>query len=220
MKYQSKLLKCCVLVLFFLKSVSAYSQDQVFESWVKSAFEFKLNFENKPWEIRWRPVDNTVLPESYLRFLPKRSIYRMDFMVGYNFKNFRLSSYSKFDEYGAIWTGIRFDYNLFLFNKMILANIQERLFLGLNNKSQNHYYLIQYITYNGIKNFQPGIFGFGKFEFNWPYNKYNEIVPFTDNHWFMGPTINFDLPLHHTYMTYIKLGYKIKIKDKNKDSDH
>jgi hypothetical protein len=233
MKCLNKLIKSFVLIIFFLQSSSAYSQDQVFENWVKAAFEVKLNFENRPWEIRWRPDDHVFLPESYKQFLPKTSIARMDFMVGYNYKDLRLSSYSKFDEFGAIWTGLRFDYNLFLLEKKLLFNIQERVFFGLNDKSENHYYLIQYFTYNGIKNIQTGFFGFGKFEFNWPYKENTEKIPFTDAHWFMGPTINFDLPWHlslqtafcksifydHTYMTYLKMGYKIKIKDKRKEKE-
>ena len=115
-------------------------------------------------------------------------------MIGLNAWRFKIFSYSKFDELGGMWTGARLDFNFDMFKKKLLINIQERLFLGLNNASENHYYLVQFIRYKVTKKIHAGILTYGKFEFTWPYETGEEKIPFKDNHWFFGPTVNFELP--------------------------
>jgi hypothetical protein len=187
--------------------------------WYKISPEIRMNFENKPWEIRWRPDDHIILPQYYKEYIGKPHIGRTDIMLGVNFSDFKLFIYSKFDDIGRMWTGIRFDYNTSIFNNKLLINIQERLFFGLNIKSANHYYLIQYIRYLTSKKHLFGILSYGKWEFQ---------NPFTEEHWFIGPSadfrvtknINFQVALtksifyNNTYMTFIRLGYKINIKNK------
>jgi hypothetical protein len=76
------------------------------------------------------------------------------------------------------------------------------------------------------KKIQAGVLSYGKFEFARPLTEGEEPIPFTDNHWFIGPTANFVLPykfnLHYafaksifsnnTYMSFFRLGYRIHIK--------
>lgn len=219
-----------VLILFLLFSKASFSQEN-FEMWYKLSPEIRINKEGKKWEIRWRPDDHIIFPRYWKNYLPneRNDIGRTDIMLGYNIPHFKIFSYTKIDELGRYFTGARLDYNTAVFNKKLLINIQERLFFGLNDDSDHHYYLIQFIRYKITKKTQAGILSYGKFEFNWPLTGDEEKIPFTDNHWFMGPTINFGLPanfnLHcaftksifydNTYMTFIRLGYRIRLKPKN-----
>lgn len=212
---------------------ASYSQDK-FEMWYKLSPEIRINIKNTPWEFRWRPDDHIIFPQRFSEFIGKNHIGRTDIMLGADIWKFKLFSYSKFDDLGRIYTGARFDFNTSLFNKKLLINIQERLFFGLNEKSDNHYYLIQFIRYKVAKKIQAGILCYGKFEFVWPVEEGEERIPFNDNHWFMGPTANFVLPANfnihaalaksiffeNTYMTFIRLGYRINIKHKNKKEEY
>ena len=209
----------------FLLVNSANSQEE-FEMWYKLSPEIRLNIRNTPWEFRWRPDDHIIFPSHYKDLLPsgRNHIARTDIMIGANIWKFKLFSYSKFDDLGRMFTGARLDFNTALFKKKLLINIQERLFFGLNEDSDNHYYLIQFIRYRVAKKIQAGILSYGKFEYALPLEGDEERIPFTDNHWFMGPTANFVLPANfnihiavtksifheRTYMTFIRLGYKIK----------
>lgn len=222
-----KILSILILSLFFISISDA--QDE-FEMWYKLSPEIRINFENNPLEIRWRPDDHIIFPSHWKEFLPahKNHIARTDIMIGFNVPHFKIFSYSKFDDLGRMYTGARLDFNTALFDKKLLINIQERLFFGLNDKSDNHYYLIQFIRYKVAKKIQAGVLSYGKFEFNRPFEDGEEKVPFKDNHWFIGPTANFVLPANfnihaaltksifyeNTYMTFIRLGYRINIKKK------
>ncbi|MCF6366424.1 MAG: hypothetical protein L3J35_09520 [Bacteroidales bacterium] len=203
-------------VLLFLGQ-SSWSQEN-FDMWYKLSPEIRMNRENKAWEIRWRPDDHIIIP-SIKQYIGKNNIGRTDIMIGANIGSFKLFNYWKLDDLGRVWSGIRFDYNTAMFNKKLLINIQERLFFGLNEKSDNHYYLIQYIRYKVSKKVQAGVLSYGKWEFD---------APFNEQHWFVGPTANFGLPynfnfhvaitksifFNNTYMTFIRVGYRIKLKDK------
>jgi len=228
-----------ILILTFIVTSLMFrsnAQDE-FEVWYKLSPEIRLNFEKSPWEFRWRPDDHIIFPQYFKEFLPsgRNHIARTDIMIGYNIPHFKIFSYSKFDDLGRIFTGARLDFNTSLFNKKLLINIQERLFFNLRDpnldegeEKLNHYYLIQFIRYKVAKKIQAGILSYGKFEFAWPLKEGQEKIPFKDNHWFMGPTANFVLPanfnLHvaftksifseNTYMTFVRLGYRIKIKSK------
>ena len=214
--------------LFF----NSNAQDE-FEMWYKLSPEIRLNIEKTPWEFRWRPDDHIIFPQRFSEFIGKNHIGRTDVMLGANIWKFKLFSYSKFDDLGRIYTGARLDFNTSLFNKKLLINIQERLFFGLNEKSDKHYYLIQFIRYKIAKKIQAGILSYGKWEFNWPLEDGEEKIPFNSQHFFIGPTANFVFPynfnLHvavtksifyeNTYMTFIRLGYRIKIKSKKTETE-
>ena len=208
-------------ILLFIGQ-NSWSQES-FEMWYKLSPEIRINKENNPWEFRWRPDDHIFIP-NIKQYIGKNNIGRTDIMFGANIESFKLFSYSKFDDLGRMWSGIRFDYNTAIFNKKLLINIQERLFFGLNDKSENHYYLIQFIRYKVGKKVQAGVLSYGKWEFDSPFNT---------QHWFIGPTANFVLPYNfnihaavtksiffkNTYMTFIRLGYRIKIKDKENNKE-
>ena len=203
-------MKKIIIVFFILISIPAFSQNNV-EMWYKLSPEIRLNFEDSPWEFRWRPDDHI--------FLPGFNVARTDIMIGANIWKFKIFSYSKFDALKGYWTGVRFDFNTDFFNKRLLINIQERFFFGLNQNSENHYYLIQYVRYAVTKNIHTGVLMYGK---------WNIIEPFNEGHWFIGPSVYFGLPynfnlhlvvtkdIHYreVYMTYIRLGFKIKWKKK------
>lgn len=202
------------------------------ELWYKLSPEIRLNIENKPWEFRWRPDDHIILPDYYKEYIGKNNIARTDIMIGVNVKPFKIFNYSKFDELGRAWTGLRLDYNTALFNKRLLINIQERMFFGLNNDSENHYYLVQFIRYAFSRKIQAGYLGYGKWEFARPLKQDEETIPFNEGNWFMGPTVNFGLPynfnLHlaltkdvfhtNTNMLFVRMGYRINIKSKKTDN--
>lgn len=216
-----------ILFLLFVLTQSSKAQEEM-ELWYKLSPEIRLNIEKTPWEFRWRPDDHIIFPRYWKDLLPsgKNHIARTDIMIGYNILHFKIFSYSKFDDLGRIFTGARLDFNTSLFQKKLLINIQERLFFGLNDDSDNHYYLIQFIRYTVTRKIHAGILSYGKFEFTWPYSDNEVKIPFTDNHWFMGPTALFVLPynfnIHYaftksifyknTYMHFIRLGYRIRIK--------
>lgn len=185
------------------------SQDQGdMQIWYKLSPEIRLNIKDTPWEFRVRPDDHIILPSI--------NIGRTDIMIGANFKPFKIFSYSKFDYTGRSWTGARLDYNTAIINKKLLINIQERFFFGLNEDSEMHYYLIQFIRYKITPKIHAGVLSYGK----WAVEE-----PFNEAHWFVGPTVNFEFPykfnLHlafnkdvfykDIYMLFVRLGYRIVI---------
>ncbi len=200
--------KLSIFFLLLLVSIEAESQDN-FQIWCKLSPEIRLNIEKTPFEFRWRPVDNTTLPDI--------NIARTDIMAGLTFKHFKFFSYSKFDLLKRSWTGIRVDINTTMLDKKLLINIQERFFWGLNKNSEKHYYLIQYVRYKIVKNIQSGILSYGRWK---------PEDPFNEGHWFVGPILDFTIPdnfnfmisfdkdifSYKIYMLFIRLGYKIKIK--------
>ena len=218
-----------IITTFFFNS---NAQDE-FEMWYKLSPEIRLNIEKTPLEFRWRPDDHIILPNYYTQYICKNHIGRTDVMIGANIWKFKLFSYSKFDDLGGIWTGARLDFNTSLFNKKLLINIQERLFFGVNEKSDNHYYLIQFIRYKVAKKIQAGVLSYGKWKFAWPLETGEEKILFNTQNWFIGPSVNFGLPynfnLHlalttdifhnNIYMTFIRLGYRIKIKSKKPEEE-
>jgi len=203
-----------LLILIFSRNFS-YSQSN-FAMWYKLSPEIRLNFEDKPFEIRWRPVDYLITPDV--------KYGRTDIMVGVKFWNFKLFSYSKFDELGRSWTGARLDFSLILFNKKLLINLDQRYFFGLNNKTSDQIYLVDLITYRIAKKVQLGVLGYGQ----WDTDK--EI---TDGLLSIGPAIDVTLPANFNilvttgrevfhdgrYFSIIRLGYKIFIKNQNKPID-
>ncbi len=219
--------------IILLLNNASYSQDE-FEMWYKLSPEIRLNIKYTPWEFRLRPDDHIILPKYYSQYIGQNHIGRTDVMLGANIWKFKLFSYSKFDYLGSMWTGARFDFNTSLFNKKLLINIQERLFFGLNEESDNHYYLVQFIRYKVAKKIQAGVLSYGKWKYAWPYETDEEKIPFNSQHWFIGPTANFVLPYNfnihvaltksifyeRTYMTFIRLGYRIYIERKNKKEEY
>jgi len=210
------------ILLFFIQSFS-YSQGD-FEMWYKLSPEIRLNIKGKPWEVRWRPDDHIILPKYFKQYLGngRRDIARTDIMLGVNVEKFKIFSYSKFDELGRYWTGIRFDYNTAFFKRKLLLNIQERLFFGLNEKSENHYYLVQYLRYRVGKKGTVGVLSYGK----WPV-----FELFAEGNWFVGPAGSIGLPYNFSlllsltkdvlsdniYMTFVRLGYRIKVNNNKLD---
>ncbi len=197
------------------------SQDYT-ELWVKLSPEVRMNFEKNPIEIRLRPVDIIFLPNKYMPGKPdKKQFSRIDLMLGAKVWRFKIFNYSKFDEFGYMWTGVRFDINLDFFKKKLLLNIQERYFWGLNEKSTEHYYLIQYLRYRFWKKVHIGILNYGK----WKPTK-----AFNLGYMFLGPSVNIMLPYKFNfhialtkdvfqkrrYMLYVRLGFKFLKKKKEK----
>ena len=184
------------------------------QMWIKLSPELRLNFGDTPFEVRWRPDDHI--------FLPGLNVARTDIMLGANIWKFKLFSYSKFDALEGYWTGARLDFNLDFFNKKLLLNLQTRYFFGLNDVSADHYYLIEYLRFAVTKNIHLGVLSYGKWKIG---------EPFDEAHWFVGPSvflstpsklsINFvvtkDIFSQDIYMTYVRLGYKIKFKRKKKE---
>lgn len=198
-------------IIFIFISINAFSQE-TFEMWVKLSPEIKINFENSPLEIRWRPDDHFFLPEKYLG---KNNFARTDIMLGLTIWKFKIFSYSKFDEFGKIWTGPRVDFNTKALNKKLLINIQTRYFWGLNDKSSDHYYLIQYPRYIVAPKTHLGILSYGK----WASTK-----EFNTGNWFVGPSaqvfftknlssqISLTMDVFHTniWMSFLRIAYNIK----------
>ena len=199
------------ILLFFITSI-VYSQTTN-EIWIKNSPEIRMNIDSTPWEFRWRPIDQMIMPDHYFG---KHSLIRTDLMLGANVWKFKIFNYSKFDEFKRFWTGVRLDLNLNFFNKHLLLNIQERYFFGLNPDSDDHYYLVQYLRYTATKKIHLGILSYGK----WKTDR-----AFADGNWFVGPSAFFALPanfnlhfvfakdiLHdNIYMFFFRVGYKFKI---------
>jgi hypothetical protein len=206
-----------IAVLLILIFSSNYSNSQSnFAMWYKLSPEIRLNFEDRPFEIRWRPVDYLITPDV--------KYGRTDIMIGVNFWKFKLFSYSKFDELGRSWTGARLDFSLIIFNKKLLINLDQRYFFGLNKKTSDQIYLVDMITYNITKKIQFGVMSYGQ----WDTDKDVDAGLLS-----IGPVVNFILPANFNilvttgrevfhdgrYITIIRLGYKIFWKDQNKPID-
>ena len=206
--------KIVFLILIFTGSYSFSQED--FVMWSKLSPEIRLTIEDKPFEFRWRPVD-------YL-FSPAINYGRTDIMLGVKFWKFKLFSYSKFDELDRMWTGARLDLNLNMFDKRLLINIQERYFWGLNEKSSNQFYLVDFIMFRITKRIYFGALSYGQ----WYVDRDIEEGLLS-----VGPVINIILPynfnilitsgkeLFHKgrYITIYRFGYKILWKNNNKPID-
>jgi hypothetical protein len=206
-----------ITIILFMISVSncAFSQDD-FVMWYKLSPEIRLNIEDTPLEFRWRPVDYLITPDVQYG--------RTDVMVGVNLWKFKVFSYSKFDELERMWTGARLDFNLSLFNKKLLVNIQERYFWGLNEQSLDQFYLVDFIMYKITKNIHFGVLSYGQ----WYVEQDIE-----DGLLSVGPVVNIVLPANFNilitsgkeifhqerYITIFRLGYKIFWKNQNKPID-
>jgi len=209
----TKSITIIAMLLFF--GINSFSQDDN-EMWVKISPEITFRFEKSPIEIRWRPVDHIFLPEKYAG---KNNFARTDIMFGVNIGKFKVFNYSKFDEFGRIWTGARLDFNTKALNKKLLINLQTRYFFGVNDKSKNHYYLIQYPRYMVTKKFHAGILSYGKWD---------PLKDFDQGNWFIGPSVQYMFPkgfsahvavakdIFHepVWMTFIRIAYKVKFKSK------
>lgn len=212
--------KSIFLIYFFCLfiGINTYAQDEPLEMWVKLSPEIRMNFEDFPLEIRWRPDDHIFMPEKYL---PTGNQARTDLMIGVNLWKFKLFSYSKYDQSDAFWTGARLDFNFTMFNKKLLLNIQERYFWGLNDESEEHYYLVQYIRYRMSKTGAVGVLSYGKWD---------PAKDFDKGYWFIGPSIEItdqsgigiqlamtkDVFHEPVYMAYIRVGYKFMIKNQSR----
>ncbi len=214
-----------VAILIFISISNSFSQED-FEMWYKLSPEIRINKKGTPWEIRWRPDDHIILPKYYNQYLGngRNDFGRTDIMLGVNIKKFKIFSYSKFDELGRYWTGVRLDYNTAFLNRKLMLNIQERLFFGLNESSETHYYLVQYLRYKVGKKVTAGVLSYGK----WPIAE-----SFSEGNWFVGPSTSVGLPYNFSlilsvskdvlneniYMTFVRLGYRIKLKKKKTEEE-
>ena len=204
-------MKKILFLAIFTLSISAVAQTNQ-EIWLKNSTELKIVFKKLPFDIRYRPIEQMLMPTHYFG---KHSLIRTDLLLGVGFWNMKLFSYTKYNEFNQFWTGIRFDFNLFFFDKKLLVNLQERFFGGLNPDSDDHYYLIQFINYTLTDYWDVGILAFG----TWDYPS-----KFADGNWFAGPSVMLNFPfnlsfhLAHTKdllhtnlnMIYLKTNYKIK----------
>jgi hypothetical protein len=213
----SGIIKIWVILAFVCLVQRAKAQDTI-EMWVNLSPELKIGFEDRIWEIRFRPDDHIFLPSKYVA---TGNQAKAELMLGFNFWKFKLFSHSKYDQNHAFWTGVRFDLNFSALNSKLLFNIQERYFFGLNNKAKDHYYLIQYIRYKIAAKSAFGVLLFGK---------WNTGRNFNTGNWFMGPSLAVEDPsslgiqlailkdaFHkQTYMTFLRISYSIEIKNKSK----
>lgn len=172
-----------------------------------------MNISNTPLEFRWRPIDQMIMPDHYFG---KHSLIRTDLMIGANIWRLKIFSYSKYDEFNRFWTGARLDLNLDFFNKKFLLNLQSRYFFGLNEDSEDHYYIVQYPRYLITPKIHLGVLSYGKFPVDTPFNQGN---------WFIGPSFYWKLPynfnvhfaltkdIFHTNinMLFLRWGYRLKL---------
>ncbi len=204
-----------VLLILVLFSNKAFSQND-FVMWYKLSPEIRLNIEDTPFEFRWRPVDYLIAPTI--------KYGRTDIMLGVNFWKFKFFSYSKFDELERMWTGARLDLNLKMFNKKLSIHIQERYLWGLNEKTIDQFYLVDFIMYKITKNIEFGVLSYGQWYVNQDIN---------EGLFSVGPIIKIYLPYNFSffltsgkelfhkerYISIIRLGYKIFLINQNKPID-
>lgn len=210
------MIKSIALFLFvIIIDNCAYSQSN-FEMWHKISPEIRLNFEDSPFEIRWRPVDYLVTPDIHFG--------RTDIMIGVNFWKFKLFSYSKFDEIDRMWTGARLDFSLNMFKDKLFINLDQRYFFGLNEKSSDQVYLVDMITFKVAKKIQMGVLSYGQWDADKDINAgllsigpaVNIILPYNFN---FLVTTGKDVFHEERYVSIYRLGYKILWKNQNKPID-
>lgn len=204
-----------LLLYLFISNFDASSQND-FVMWHKLSPEVRLNIEDTPLEFRWRVVDYLITP--------KIQYGRTDIMLGVNLWKFKLFNYSKFDERDRMWTGARLDFNFSLFNKKLLFHIQERYFWGLNDKSLDQAYVVDFIMYKITPKIHFGALCYGQWNVDQPIDK---------GFFMYGPVINIILPFNFNllitsgkeiyqegrYLTIYRLGYRIFWKNQNKPID-
>lgn len=202
------------LILIFSGNYCHSQSD--FEMWHKISPEIRLNFEDLPFEIRWRPVDYLITPDIHFG--------RTDIMIGVNFWKFKIFSYSKFDELERMWTGARLDFSLNMFKDKLLINLDQRYFFGLNEKSSDQIFLVDMITYKITNKLHLGVLSYGQWD------RYKDIKAGILS---IGPVINIILPHNfnllitsgkdvfheNRYLSIYRLGYKIFWKNQNKPID-
>ena len=213
---KKRIVSLCISTLVCIISFAQSWQNV--EMWTKISPEIRMNIENSPWEFRLRPDDHIFMPEKYVT---NGSVARIDFMFGAKLWKFKLFSYTKYDQTGRFWTGARLDFDFAIFNQKLLFNFQERYFFGLNDQSDDHYYLIQYIRYKTSKMSAVGLLSFGTWDIG---------QDFESGYWFIGPSIEVaeesglsirlavtkDIYHAPVYMTEVRVGYKFMVRDRSK----
>ncbi|MBN2663024.1 MAG: hypothetical protein JXR68_05195 [Bacteroidales bacterium] len=202
-----------LFIIFLLPILGLNAQNKAQELWIKNSPEIRMNIKDTPFEFRWRPIDQMIMPDYYFG---KHSLIRTDIMIGVNVWKFKIFNYTKLDEFNRYWTGARIDLNLDFFNKKLLVNLQGRYFFGLNKKSSDHYYQVQYIRYVTTDKIHLGILSYGKT---------NTDEGFNEGEWFIGPSFFYKFPLNISFhvaltrnvfgsyqnMLFVRLGYKFKV---------
>ncbi|RLE03126.1 MAG: hypothetical protein DRJ11_05175 [Candidatus Aminicenantes bacterium] len=101
----------------------------------KIAGEFILRRES--FILRFRPVDYTW----------PASLWKCDLLLGRRFGRFVGYGYFKAAGRHSLWLGLRFGLNTKIMANRLRTIAQVRVFLGLNNSSPPHYYLIPALFY-------------------------------------------------------------------------
>jgi len=146
-----KALIMVAMALLFFKSVYGTKETE-------KKISMEITYEIKDNIIKFRPYDYT--------YIPKRR--RVDVLLGRRFKGgwglFTAYGYWKIDNEKRNWLGTRLDYGLRMLNDRLSANLELRFFLGLNERSEKHYYVIPTLYYkidnDGI--IRAGLSGYGK----------------------------------------------------------
>ena len=115
------------------------------------ALEFIYNWNNTL--IRIRPLD----------YLHPSDLTRVDLLLGRRFGDFSAYIYWKYNSQHEHFLGTRFDYQAKALENRLRAIFQVRGFVGLNKRSQEHFYLITQWDYQVDKAgiWRPGLMGYG-----------------------------------------------------------
>ncbi len=207
--------KTTLLFAVLLSVFSLKAQDNTLYMWAQISPEIRFIIKDSPFEFRIKPDEHTFTPPKYIS---AGQVGQTDLLAGVKFWKCKFFGYAKFDYEGGSWAGGRLEYTEVWREKFILS-LQTRYFFGINSKSDNHYYFIQYAGYQMDKSKSIGLLGLGK----WGVGK-----DFNEGLWFLGPTLgigdqkNFTLQVallkdafdKDLYMTYVELDYNINFKRK------
>jgi hypothetical protein len=156
------------LVIFMIFIRAMKSED------TRKKFTTEITYSINENIIKFRPFDYT---------LPSKN-KRVDFMLGRRFRksfgDITVYGYWKLDNKKRSWIGTRFDCSMKSLKNRLNARIQFRLFCGLNERSENHFYYISTVYYQTDQKgrYQVGFLGYGK--------KSKGKSPF----FYVGPSLN------------------------------
>ena len=125
---------------------------------LEQKYSVEISYEANNNVLKIRPFDYTYLSQTQ----------RTDVLVGRRFRHgnwtFTGYAYFKCDNKDRNWIGSRVDYGTKFLNGRLSTRLELRYFIGLNDKSSNHFYVIPTIYYQFDKKgiLTSGLGGYGQ----------------------------------------------------------
>lgn len=143
------IIRSCAIFVLALTCFSGYLRADAFNK--KIAVEVIYNW--KDYSFRMRPVD----------YVSPSGRKRVDLLFGRRFGDFSAYLYWKYNSDDEHFLGTRLDYTAKALEDRMRAIFQFRAFVGLNSRSEEHFYFITQWDYqvDQAGTWRPGLMGYG-----------------------------------------------------------